>query len=275
MTSTLSAYQVLERIVVKEITTASFPSHFSIVPRLRAAISDRQAPHRRLVQLMSGEPVVSAKLIEAANKAIYYESEGVKDISRAIEVLGSSSVRRIVLGVAMSQLVASKSLMKYSSLSRSIWLQSLQTAAAAGIIAETMTDIAPDEAFFSGLVMHIGAFYLLYRAAISRQLGEETSDVIQALKHHSFSLTQRVLEFLSIPASVTAATNMTDFKPIHITAAPRSIREILYASTILAMEDYPWYPELTATSSVAPAYHDLRPRINDVAASLHRQYLET
>lgn len=273
MTASLQAMQQISLIASEDIVSSSFPTHFTVVLRLRSAMSDRQAPRKRLVKLMNVEPVISARLIQAANVAINYKGDPVEDIGRAIDILGSSTVRRISLGVAMSQLANSKELLPFSNISRSVWLHSLHTAAAASIFAERLTTLKADRAFFLGLVSNIGIFYFLYQSSRYRILRVHPEDVESGVQTHGLTASRKVIEFLGLPKAVQDASDLTAFEPIEWNLPPKTLNEVLQAAYVHAMDSHPWHPGFAEGSKLGPIYTDLRRDIIEFARTIQQQFM--
>ena len=272
MNSSLTAYQLLEKLALKEVTNASFPTHFMIVLRLRTAMNDKQAPHKLLIKMMGAEPVISARIIQGANAVTNYPIPAIKDIGKAITVLGTSSVRRISLAVAMAQLAKSKDLLVFSNLSRALWLHSVQTATAASTVASALSTIDPDEAFFAGLMINMGSFYLLYQASQKEILQRSPDDVKLAVKRFYPVMTKKVLAYLKLPIDVIDAVDLTSFEQCAITDPPKTMSDIVQAAMVIAMEDHPWYPEFTDKCVLSPIYTGLHTHIMEALVDVHERY---
>lgn len=261
MNSSLTSHQLLEKLAFQEVTTASFPTHFAVIIRLRTAMNDRQAPHKKIMTMLNGEPVISARILQAANMASLHGHEPVLDLGTAVMMLGVSTVRRIALGVAMTQLAKTKELLVFANLSRSLWLHSLETAMASSVFAEELTTFNHDEAFFAGLMVNIGAFYLLYQAAHHPMLQRSPDDVHAGIKKFHASTTKKVLSHLKLPEAIITAADMTGFEPITMENPPKSLQEVVRSACVLAMGDHPWFESFTEGSVIGPMYEELHPKV--------------
>jgi len=272
MNSSLIAHQLLEKLALKEVTNASFPTHFMIILKLRTAMNDRQAPHKKIVKMMNGEPVISARLIQAANVVSNYSLPATADVGKAVDVLGTASVRRIALGVAMSQLAKSKDLLIFSNLSRVLWLHTIQTASTASLLAKTLTTINPEEAFFAGLMVNMGSFYLLYQASQHQSLQRSPEDVQKAIKQFYPVMTKKVLAYLGLPLQVIEAADLTSFENLKVTAPPKTMSEVVQAAMVMAMNDHPWFIEYTKDSILPSMYTSLSTKVLESLSDVHEQY---
>lgn len=252
--SSLLAHQLLEKLALKPVESAGFPSHFSIVMRLKAAMNDENTAYKRIVDILSGEPMVAAKIVQTANATSFHGYSKILDLEKAVSRLGMSAVRRISLGVVMSQLAKAKETLVFSSMARKVWLHSLYTAAAASVLAKEYTRVQPDEAFFAGLMLNIGAFYLLYQAGHHAELRECKDDVRFAIERHYLNNTIKVLHHLELPDEVINAVDIRKIDDMDLLVTPKNITEVIYAANLLASVKYPWTDEVVELSDLGEPY---------------------
>lgn len=252
MTTSISAHQLLEKLALKPIDNTSFPTHFNVVLRLREALNDQRSPFKKIINILNGEPMVSAKIVQSANAATFYGKEAVRDVEKAVYRLGANAVRRIALGVAMAQLTQAKKLLPFSAMGRRIWLHSLYTAATASVLARTFTRYQPDEALFLGLSLNLGAFYLLYQASQYPILHKDQDDVKDAIGRHYLRLTHRVLETIGLPEEMVDALSIAPLQDAPMLSLPQTIQEVLHTANLVACQRYPWTETQDLTGMVAP-----------------------
>jgi len=242
MNSSLEAYQLLEKLAAKPIDSTSFPTHFNVVMRLKNAMSDPDVPFKKVIDILRGEVVVSAKIIKTANAAVYHGYGEIKDIEKAVMRLGLQAVRRISLGIAMAQLSHSKEMLHYTALSRLIWLHSIYTASAGYVLAREFTKVHPDEAFFTGFVVNLGAFYLLYKASSHPELRGVEDDLKSAVITHHLALSRKLLIHLEMPGSMVEALYIGEEDHL-LPSKPVTLRDITHTANRLATAKYSWYEE--------------------------------
>ena len=159
-----------------------FPTCFNITLKVRELLRDPDVSIEKISTALVAEPVISSKLIRLANSAAMMPAGGneVLDVHGAINRIGLETVKSVSISVAMEQMVRSKNMASYMDVSKNIWEHSTLTAALCRLLAKQSKRVKPDEAFFTGLVHDIGAFYLLFfltqyaEFSLSR---EETLDV--------------------------------------------------------------------------------------------------
>lgn len=271
MTTSLAIYQLLEKLALQPIGVVAIPTHFSIVIRLRNALNDPSAPFKKIVDILHGEPTVSAYVVQAANVASLYNGSKILDVEKAVNKLGTSAVRRIALGVAMSQLAKSKELLPFANLARILWLNSLYTAAAAAVIAENLTTQNREEALFTGLTVNLGAFYMLYLASQQEAARNNLTEVRSAVLRHYVSLTTRVLDKFGFPEEFLE-TLKVDTLQGGLETSPKSKQALIYAAHQMAMAAYPWTEQDHTLDGFTTMYTDLLPEIQSRFLKLQEEF---
>lgn len=271
MTTSIAAHQLLEKLALKPIDSTSFPTHFNVVLKLREALNDQRAPFKKIIDILNGEPMVSARIVQSANAATFYGKEAVLDVEKAVYRLGTNAVRRIALGIAMTQLTQVKELLPFSSMARRIWLHSLYTAAAASVLARNFTRHHPDEALFLGLDLNLGAFYLLYQASHHPVLHKDQDDVKDAISRHYLALTHRVLEAMGLPEEVMEALSISPLENTPI-ASPQTIQEVLYTANLVARIHYAWTDDPAPEDLLSPEILALGVKFDERFREIQSEY---
>lgn len=263
MSSSIQAHILIEELEKRPVTNVTFPSHFNVAIELRNAISQPGVSTRQLAAIVRKEPLVAARVVKAANTVGITSGTSIFDIEKAIHRIGMDSVKRIVLGVTMVQLARSKEMISFASLSRLVWLHSLYCASASSVIAEAETSFNPNEMFFSGLLLNIGAFYLLYQAATNKVLRENVDDVIHSVKKYHIKRSVEILKFLSVPEETINTINILERResPFHSSLPDR--KDVLIVANELASQKYPWI-EAYGSSEFLTDYADYQEDIEAV-----------
>lgn len=272
MNSSLQSHQLFEHLAKKPIDNVTFPIHLNVVMKIRDAINDPKSSTKLLTDIIKAEPMISARIIQSANSASSHGYVRILDVEKAVMKLGNETIRRTTLAVAMAQLARSKDLLVFSSLSRRIWLHSLYTASASYVIAKEYTNINPDEALFSGLMLNIGAFYFLWLA--SRLPGSDIfiDDVRIAIDRHYLVLTHGVLKHMSMPKELLQSLEIHAHTDQILLDAPTTIQEIIYAANVLASAKFPWIEEDYSVEFLSPLYTKTIPLIEQHFTLLREEY---
>jgi len=218
-----------------------FPTAFDIVARLRKALQDPNLPLPRLAEIVELEPLISGRLIGLAN-SVAFKRRGleVRSVKVAVTRLGINLVRSTAMGIAMNQLLRAKDLLPFGDLAQRLWQHSLQSAAAAEVIAQRMTtNIAPDEALLAGLVHDLGAFYMLYRASQYAELRSRPDTVRYLITEWHESIGHSLLVALGMPHAIADAMRDHD-RPRPVPRPPRNLTDIVYAANLMAGGKLEW-----------------------------------
>ncbi len=113
--------------------------------------------------LIAADPAMAAKVMAAANSAAYRTSETVRDLNRCLNVLGTETVRSIVISQAIYQSMHSVAALRRADLGP-YWRHSLLAAAVARELARHSAGVQQDEAYLAGLLHDIGHLALLAAA---------------------------------------------------------------------------------------------------------------
>lgn len=272
MATTPNSRQLLCDLANGEITLPSIPTHFSVLLRLRSAINDTHAPFRRVIDVINGEPVIAAKVIQTANSAAARSKDPILDVERAVFRLGLETVKRVALAVSMVQLANAKELMVFSGIARGLWLNSLYASASAATIARDLGGPKPDEASFLGLLSNLGGFYLLYLASKHESLTQTYDDVRLITSERNHELTLAMVQFLDLPKEICEPLDTARLNGRYINSPPESLMHLLYAARLLANERFDWADKAAGVSQLDPAYAELKDHIESRYEGLKIEY---
>lgn len=242
-----------------------FPTSFDAALRLRSELQNSELPTTRIAQIVSLEPLVASKLMHVANSALYSSMGGAaRDLPAAIARLGIDVVRTTSLAIAMNQLMRSKEMVVFMSLTAALWDHSLKAAAAARIVARTYTRINPDEAMLAGLVHDLGAFYMVYRAAQYPELRTRPETVKHLIVEWHESIGVTLLNALGLSEElVSASIDHDHWRSTPVTV--RTLSDIVYVGSALdetyVVRPHTW-PDDDAGRAVREQFAALLPAID-------------
>lgn len=233
-------FQMLEDIAKELAGEVMFPTCFETSERLRKLLDDPEVALEKVATAVSLDPLVSSKLVNLANSAAYgLPGQTIRDVRAAIHRLGLQVVRTTSLAIAMRQMLLSRDMVDYAEFCRRLWLHSLDTAAAAWVIAKRMTRLNPDEALLAGLVHDLGAFYMLYRAMQYPELRARPQTVKHLIMQWHESIGVTLLASLGLPHDLAEATADHDqLRPLPPT--PRNLADVVYVANVLAGSSFEW-----------------------------------
>jgi putative nucleotidyltransferase with HDIG domain len=169
----------------KELTETllRLPAQPVAAMRVLKLVEDPNASAAELARLIETDPALSARVIRLANSPYYGLARRVSSASRAVVLLGFSTVRALAVSAACSLLVEEGRLGP-----RGYWPHSVATAAAASVVARYLRGPV-SEAFSAGLLHDLGAA-LLYRqdpglyALVTREAGDDGTGLLEAEERH-------------------------------------------------------------------------------------------
>ena len=129
------------------------------VNRLIAEINRSEPNIDRLVQLISSDPEMTAKVIKTVNSALYSPRVPVADVKRAVTLLGLARIRSIVLAFAtMDALPTPKgNLFNHNA----FWIDSLLRAILARALSRKLFNRQVNEVFTASLLSELAVPLLL------------------------------------------------------------------------------------------------------------------
>jgi HD-like signal output (HDOD) protein len=128
--------------------------------RIRKTIDDDSSDARSIARLVESDPAMTAKLLKAANSAMYGGMHGVETTSAAVVRLGMQTTRQLVMSFAMKDVFACKD-QRIRERMRGLWKHSSHIAALCFVLAREIKDIDAEEALLIGLVHDVGAIPIL------------------------------------------------------------------------------------------------------------------
>ena len=218
----------------------NFPTYFQSSVRLKNVLRDPNSSQQKIVAAVAVDPMMSACVVQIANTAKYHQGSKVSDLTTAVSRVGITTVKRLAVEVALKQLPFSKEILEYHEFSRTIWLHSLEVASAANVIAQEFDAINPYEAEFAGLVSNLGAFYLLYRAAMYEPIAMDREKVKSIVSRYYEEAGLKILKHLGTPIDIMDAVVTSPLEGYFLDRIPRSMREVVYIARIMADAKYLW-----------------------------------
>lgn len=153
-----------------------------IVPKVIQIANDNNSSARDIIKVIQMDPVLTGKALKLVNSAFFGLSNEIANLSRAVVLLGMSTIRNLALSCSvMSSFKFNDKICKLTS--EDFWKYSMGVSAMCQIIArfrkETKKDI--DEYFLAGMLHNIGKALLMqcypeeYNTAIELAANEEKS----------------------------------------------------------------------------------------------------
>ncbi len=221
---------------IRQLT--SLPALPSTVARVQESLGDVSISPKEVAGFIAQDPPVAAKVLSVANSPAYGFASQVNTIELAVALLGLRETYAAVLSAAVLNLFEMSKRFDY----RSFWEESMNTAAAARIVAHACGKGTEGGAFTAGLLHDIGRIALLetvpdlYANVPSNLYGEdlvEAEQKIVGLSHTEAGY--ELAQHWNLPKAIAY--------PIRYHHSPDSAKECRRESTIVAVaEAWTRYP---------------------------------
>ena len=182
------------------------PSFPDVVIRLRQILEDENSTTPQIVQLLTAEPVLAARLIQMANSAaLRGVTSEMTDLSAVVNRLGRNMVRNSAMAYAMKQMRETQKLESAQSYLEELWNDSTHLAALCYVLAKKLTKLNPEQALLVGLLHGIGKLYILAQAEDHPELFEDTAHLSEILDGWHAAIGSAILEAWNFPEEVSGS----------------------------------------------------------------------
>lgn len=138
---------------LEALRPSDLPAPPQAVLELLRACAAPEVDHRRLAELVSSDPSLSAELLRVVNSPYYGLGREVRSAVQAITVLGHRALRNLVLSLAVRDALRSYTIPDFEIVS--YWEDVLRCAAAARLLGQAAGS-DPEECFTVGLLSDFG-----------------------------------------------------------------------------------------------------------------------
>lgn len=169
------------------------PSLPDVAARIGKALRDDVSDADQIARMIQNDPVITAKLIKAANSALYGRRTAVESCAAAVVRLGSDVTHKLVLSYAMRELFKTESGLLQQKM-KELWRHSTRVAAICYVLARHDERFNPEQAMLIGLMHDIGVVAILnYATSLPMEMRqpEVVEPAIQRLRGQIGSLILR------------------------------------------------------------------------------------
>ena len=145
-----------ESMLRKNLPLATFPE---IYYRVCEVFNSPHSAARHVAEVISGDPILTARLLRLVNCPLYGLSNKIESVSRAVALFGSSELCTLVLGITTLESFKNVPVETYDM--EMFWSHSISTAVIARLLAAHKPELSPERLFVSGLLHDIGLLPLL------------------------------------------------------------------------------------------------------------------
>ena len=153
------------------------PSLPQVLVQIIDAIHSDTADFQTIATIIRQDAAITTKLVGVANSSYYGRSGNCSTIEQALMVLGTDTVKTVVITASMKQFFSHFS-NDHSQFLRRFWRRSLIAANFAQALATLTNYSSPEEAYLCGLLMDAGQLLLLnqYQEKYLELLNQQLSD---------------------------------------------------------------------------------------------------
>lgn len=135
------------------------PTLPEVYHQVEQASRDPSVSAHVLAQIISRDPVTSARLLRLANSARYALADRVTTVTRAVSILGQRTVRETVLVTAVFSLLPQEPHRR--EMAERFWRHAVAVGTAASVMGGAATGRPAEEFFVAGLLHDIGKLFWL------------------------------------------------------------------------------------------------------------------
>ncbi len=151
------SYRFLQDLESDQLKLPSLPE---VAARIGKALRDDVSDAGTIAEMIQTDPVITAKLIKAANSAMYGRRSPVETCAGAVVRLGADVTHKLVLSFALRELFNCESSLLQQRM-QELWKHSTQVAAICYVLAEKDKRFNPEHAMLVGLLHDIGVVAVL------------------------------------------------------------------------------------------------------------------
>ncbi|MBF0318720.1 MAG: HDOD domain-containing protein [Nitrospirae bacterium] len=157
------------RIAVQRIS--KLPTIPDVAQKIMGMINDDITTIDKLEDVITRDPIISAKILSYANSAFFGMDQPTTVVSKAISRIGTNNVKNIALGISLMTMFDSPSMTKILDIER-LFNHSLAVGMIAEFIMRRVYPNSGEEVFIYGILHDIGLI------ALNRYFPEQFSKVI-------------------------------------------------------------------------------------------------
>ena len=159
-----------------EGASQDLPTIPKVATRVIEAIDDPDSSVDDIRALIEQDPALTARVMKISNSSLYSFATEIRSLDQALALLGSRTVRNLVMAVAMREAYT-----EFGELEQMLWAHSSAAGPACAALARRIGGVDPDEAFTLGLLHDIG------KAALANSHRAEYEDVFRRVTEENVS----------------------------------------------------------------------------------------
>lgn len=209
----------------------NFPTALDVSLRIKRLADNPESTMEEIAAAVRAEPVLSAKAVRMAN-AVLLNPYGrpVTSVNEAVKRIGLSALRCLAFAVAAEQLAQDHRSRQMRLVASGLWMHSVDVAAWSYALARHLCTVRPDTAMLAGIMIDIGQFFLLARAADYPALEENMSRFAEFVSTWDEPVGRAILEAFELPEAIVDAFQYED--PYAGNWPPENLSDIVFIASL-------------------------------------------
>lgn len=145
--------------LLAELQISKLPTLPQILTEMIDACQGSKASFQDISVIINRDAAIAARVVSMANSSFYNRGTEINSLERALFVLGTDTIKTIVITAAIQQFFSGLSQTHTNNLKK-FWRHSLATALTAKSLAILTSYNNPDEAYLTGLLHNVGELVL-------------------------------------------------------------------------------------------------------------------
>jgi len=217
----------------------SFPTSLDVSLRIKRLADSSASTLDEIANVVRAEPVLAAKVVRMANAvALNPFGPPTSNVHDAVGRIGLSALRCLAFAVAAEQLAADHRSRNLRLVASGLWMHSVDVAAWSYALARELKVANPDTAMFSGIMVDIGQFFLVARAADYPALEINLDRFAELVATWSEPVGRAILEVFELPDLVLDAFDYEN--PYGGSWPPADLADLVFVASLAAETPNPF-----------------------------------
>jgi HD-like signal output (HDOD) protein len=217
----------------------TFPTAFDVSTRVQRIADDPTAGLDDIARIVQAEPLLSAKVVRMANSvALNPAGASITSVSDAVRRVGLATLRCLAFAVSAEQLARDHRSRNLRLIASGLWLHSVEVACWSHSLARKLRTGSPDTALFAGMLVDIGQFFLLARAAEFPEMETDMENFARFVATWNEPVAAALLESLDMPHEILDAFDYAD--PYGGSWPPKGLGDVLFIAGLAAETPNPF-----------------------------------
>jgi len=217
----------------------NFPTAMDVSMRIKQLSDDPNSSLDDIANVVKAEPVLSAKAVRMAN-AVMMNPYGapITNVADAVRRIGLASLRCLAFAVSAEQLAQDHRSRNMRLIASGLWMHSVDVACWAHALAREVKSTPPDTAMFAGMMVDMGQFFLLARAADYPAMEQHLDQFAEFVNTWNEPVGRAILEIFGLPESILDAFQYED--PYGGSWPPENLADIVFVASLAAEAPNPF-----------------------------------